>query len=390
MTQYALNVPPELRAEASASFYLLAACMPLVVTTSGFRGILEAHQQFGTAAMLRLPYAAFNYLAPLIAVSFSRSLVPVVALLVVGRMVTWTAHLVVCLRRYPYLRARVPFRRADLSELLRLGGWMTVSNVISPLMYNVDRFVIGGLLSMAAVTYYATPFDLVTKLLLVPSAIIGVLFPALAARAHDAERANDLMTRAIRMMAILMFPAALAAVAFAPEGLRLWVGQEVASHGARVAQWLALGVMINSLAQVPFTLLHAEGRPDLTAKLHLIELPAYGALLWYLTVAMGVEGVAIAWTLRVLADAIMLFALVAIRSDSAKRRLVAAFRIAIPLLAAAAAPMLFHGLAARASVAALTLLIAVPLVLRFGLDALDRARLGQLLRGPLFRQRAAT
>jgi O-antigen/teichoic acid export membrane protein len=192
------------------------------------------------------------------------------------------------------------------------------------------------------------------------------------------------------MMAILMFPAVLIGTAFAPDGLRLWVGQEVASHGARVAQWLALGVLVNSLAQVPFTLLHAEGRPDLTAKLHVIELPAYGALLWYLTIRMGVDGVAIAWTLRVAADAIALFALVAVRSNAARRRLVPAFRIAIPLLAAASAPMLFHSLAARSSVAALMLLIAAPFVLRFGLDDVDRARLGQLLRRPLFRQSAAT
>ena len=47
-------------------------------------------------------------------------------------------------------------------------------------------------------------------------------------------------------------------------------------------QILAVGVFINSLAQVPFALLQGVGRPDLTATLHLIELPLYLGLLWWL------------------------------------------------------------------------------------------------------------
>jgi len=47
-------------------------------------------------------------------------------------------------------------------------------------------------------------------------------------------------------------------------------------------QWLAVGVFINSLAYVPFSLLQGVGRPDLTATLHLIELPLYLGLLWWL------------------------------------------------------------------------------------------------------------
>ena len=40
---------------------------------------------------------------------------------------------------------------------------MTVSNVVSPLMVSADRFVVGSFVSLAAVSYYATPFEAVTK-----------------------------------------------------------------------------------------------------------------------------------------------------------------------------------------------------------------------------------
>jgi O-antigen/teichoic acid export membrane protein len=74
-----------------------------------------------------------------------------------------------------------------------------------------------------------------------------------------------------------------------------------------VLQWLAVGVLVNSLALVPAALVQGVGKPDLTAKLHLIELPTYMAVLWWLTKMHGIEGAAIAWTVRAAFDALFLF-----------------------------------------------------------------------------------
>jgi len=46
---------------------------------------------------------------------------------------------------------------------------------------------------------------------------------------------------------------------------------------------------------------------DVVAKFHLIELPFYAGLLWYLLGSMGIAGVALAWTLRATIDAFLLF-----------------------------------------------------------------------------------
>ena len=68
-------------------------------------------------------------------------------------------------------------------------------------------------------------------------------------------------------------------------------------------------MFINSLAHVPFALVQGVGKPDLTAKLHLLELPVYLAALFWLTKTYGIEGAAIAWTGRVTVDALVLFAI---------------------------------------------------------------------------------
>jgi len=104
-----------------------------------------------------------------------------------------------------------------------------------------------------------------------------------------------------------LFPLTLLIVTLAYEGLDLWLGGEFAQNSTRVVQWLAVGVFINSLAHVAFSLVQATGRPDITAKLHLVELPFYLISLWWLVAEYGIEGAAIAWVIRIVIDTGLLF-----------------------------------------------------------------------------------
>lgn len=318
IVQHGLNIPPSLVHESLGVFYLLALSLPFVVTTAGLRGLLEAHQEFGAATALRIPLALVTFLGPVAMLPFSSGLVPIVLLLVVVRAVTLLAHLVVCLRRHDYLRHDVSIRRNVVTPLLRFGGWMTLSNVVSPIMAYLDRFFIGAVLPLAAVALYVTPYELVTKLLIVPQGIVVALFPAFASTyATDRERTALHFERALRVVLILMFPVLLGVVLFAREGLTLWVGPEIAAQSTAVLQWLAVGVFINGMAQAPFVVLQSTGRPDITARLHLAELPIYLAALWWLVHRYGLVGVAMAWSLRAAVDASALLALAGRRLPAA-------------------------------------------------------------------------
>jgi O-antigen/teichoic acid export membrane protein len=310
MVHRALHVPVALQPETLRSFYLLGLSIPVVISTAGLRGLLEAHQRFGLINALRIPMGVYSFASPLLVLPFSRSLFPVVTVLVGGRVIGWAAHLWLCLRVVPELSDRIAWHGTAAGPLLRFGGWMTVSNIVSPLMVTLDRFVIGALVSMTAVAYYATPYEVVTKLWVLPGALVGVMFPAFSTGfAQDRERTALLFGRSVKSLFLVLFPIMLCTVALAQDGLRLWLGPEFAQHSFRVLQWLAIGVFINSLAFVPFALLQGVGRPDLTATLHLIELPLYLGLLWWLIGRFGVEGAAMAWAARVAVDALLLFRL---------------------------------------------------------------------------------
>ena len=303
-----LKIPAELQSETLTAFYLLAASVPIVIGTTGLRGILAAHQRFGLVNAVRIPLGIFTFLGPVAVLPFSNSLVPVVAVLVIARLVSWCAYVVLCLHVEPALRQSVSMHRAMVRPLINFGGWMTVTNIVGPLMVYLDRFLIGAMVSMSAVAYYATSYEVVTKLWIIPSALMGVLFPAFAAAlVQDRARATRLFDRAVNYIFLSLFPVVLIIVTLAREGLTLWLGSEFAGNSSLVLQLLAVGVFLNSHAHVPFGLVQGAGRADLTAKLHLIELPFYLLILWWLLDVYGIVGAAIAWVLRVAVDTMFLF-----------------------------------------------------------------------------------
>ncbi|OAI56621.1 hypothetical protein AYO50_02555, partial [Acidobacteria bacterium SCGC AG-212-P17] len=259
----ALKVPPALQLETLRSFQLLAASIPLVTVTSGMRGILEAQQRFRILNFIRVPTSIYSFAGPLFVLPFSHSLLPVIVVLMVGRLLGALAHLLACFNAMPALRHNMGMRRSVVAPLIKFGGWMTVSNVIGPLMVYADRFLIGGLLSVSAVTYYTTPFDLVGRLSFIPVGVTGVLFPAFATSlASNSERAALLSARGVKYIFLAMFPIILITVTFAPNGLGLWLGSVFALHSQSVLRWLATGFFINALASVPFALLQGAGRPS--------------------------------------------------------------------------------------------------------------------------------
>lgn len=307
LVERALNLPQALRDEAVRVFGIVALALPLTLMSAGMRGLMEAHLDFGTVNAIRLPLSAVSYLGPLAVLPFSRSLVPAVVVLVAGRVAGWVVHVLICVHRYQYLRGPLTPRRELVGPLLRYGGWTTVSNVVSPLMVYMDRFVIGAVLSVAAVTNYVTPYEVVTKLAIIPGSILAAVFPTFSAVfTVDRERVGRLYDRAQRMVLLVIFPLVLPIIALAHEGLWEWMGSTLPPESATVLQWLALGTFINAMAHAPLTALQSAGRPDLAAKVHMAELPFYAAGLWWLLQTHGIIGVAIAWTLRASVDTVAL------------------------------------------------------------------------------------
>ena len=304
-----LKVSLPLQGDVFGALLIAALGVPLTTATAALRGVLEAYEDFRAVSLLRLLLGAANFGLPVLTVMvWGPSLMAMVLSLMVARvLITW-AHVVLVRRRIGgAVLSGAQLQRRHVHTLLAFGAWMTLSNVISPLMVTADRFFIAGTLSAAWVAYYALPSELVTRALILPGALTGVLFPRLASLlTHDIAAARSLYRRCMLVLTGLLLPICLAMAVGAHWGLTFWLGAEFASHAAPVLSVLALGLLFNGVAFVPFAAVQAAGHARITAQLHLIELVLYLPLLWWALNRFGLVGAAAVWTARVGLDLLLL------------------------------------------------------------------------------------
>jgi O-antigen/teichoic acid export membrane protein len=254
-----------------------------------------------------VPITSLFFLLPVFAVMIRPTLPAATAAAAAAHVIGWVAWLAACIRAVPALRAPARPQRDHLRELIRYGGWLSVSNVIAPFMLYLDRFLIARMVSAAGVAYYTTPFGAVTQLWLVPRAIIEALFPRLVADfVRGGSHARATYRRGLLYVLGLLIPAALLVIVVARPALALWIDPEFAARSYRVAQVLAVGVLINAVGLVATAVIQAAGRPDITARLHMLEAPLYFTYLVVLLGAYGITGAAFAWLVRVSISAIAL------------------------------------------------------------------------------------
>jgi O-antigen/teichoic acid export membrane protein len=196
------------------------------------------------------------------------------------------------------------FQTRLVRTLFSYGGWVTISNLINPILTTMDRMVIGNVIGAQGVAFYTVPFNLVSRASWLPYSFAISLFPKLS-RVSPAESAR-LADDAIMALAAVMTPLVVLAAAILPVFMRFWVGAGFAQRAAPVGVVLLAGLWINGLSGISFEHMQATNRPDIIAKFHAIEVVPFLAVLWIGVHYFGLVGAACAWSLRVTFDALLL------------------------------------------------------------------------------------
>ncbi len=291
------------RDEIVKCIQFVAIALPMVITSVGMRGVLEAQNRFAASNLIRLPLGIWTFIAPVIAAQLGVKFSEMIFLLMSARVLSMLVYFIL-------IRDVLRIGKWDIQEskfLMRFGGWMTLSNTVSPIMTQIDRYIIAYFVTAAAVSYYVTPYEIVMRLQLIAAAVTSAylpLFSRLQSNGKGAlyqvyQEANKLVYWPTLMSAGLLY-------LFAAEFLSKWIGPEFSEQSATVMKILCVGIVYNSQALVPYTLLQAVAKPKWIAINHILELPVYLILLWWATTTYGLIGAAVASTVRVVIDYLIL------------------------------------------------------------------------------------
>ncbi len=299
------QIPAMLRGEAQKAIPWLAAIVPLIALISVLAGTLEARQAFLSLNASQIIGVIGLQTFPLLSVALGHgSIAALIAAALAGRLVGVLVMFWLTARRLPFV-GWPALHRAEIGPLLRFGGWVSVSGAVIPLLTIIDRLIIGARLGAAAVTAYTVPFNLTQRLTYLPYALNTTLFPRFSQA--QGEDAKGLLRQAVTALTAIQTPFIVLAILLIHPFLSFWIGADLAAKMAPVAIILLLGIWINGPSYPCYAFLQAIGRPDIMTKFYLMQLIPFLIALWLLIDWLGIYGAAVAWSIRMLADAIAWF-----------------------------------------------------------------------------------
>ena len=179
ITSRLLHMSIPFQGEARTTFWLASATLPLLAIFRNLRAVLEAYQRFDLVSAVQIPSSSVNLLLPALGAWAGLHLPGIMLLLTASRVMTIAAYVMASERAVPTFWRRIGFEKHLLPLLFSYGGWVALCDALIPVINYSDRFVIGSVLSVEAMGYYAAPFEAASKALIVPSAVVQSLFPAL-------------------------------------------------------------------------------------------------------------------------------------------------------------------------------------------------------------------
>lgn len=304
-----LNFSEEVYIDSKAAILLAILAIPLTTVTSGFKGILEGFEDFKTASILRAILGILNFTTPLLSLwLYGPSLKYIVIFLILSRLAVMIFHAYFALFYLNLFIKPKSTPKKYILDIIYFGFWMTISNIVSPLMVVADRFAISAILGASLVAYYTIPAEFLIRLLIIPAALTTTLFPKFSQLIeNDAIAAKLLFQKSIKIIVVIMAPLLLIISIFSFYGLSLWLGADFASNAYIILIIMSLGILFNSLAQVPHTFLQANGSVKLTSIIHIFEFFAYMPLLIIFINLYGIIGASVIWTMRTILDFMVLY-----------------------------------------------------------------------------------
>ncbi|MGR2767998.1 flippase [Photobacterium ganghwense] len=290
-----LKVSEQIKSDAVSSFEVLSVIFPLIMITTVWQAYLEGCERFRELSLIKTCSSISMSIFPLCFIFIQSTLIYAVYGLILARL--FSAILVVSYTfgEVRYVKSRL-FVSSKLKELFQFGGWLTLTNIISPIMSSMDRFFLSSIAGAEKVALYTAPAEITNKLLIIPGVISKTAFPRLV-RAHDPQFKMKLKLLISLIATIVAIPVFI----LSGDILFYWLGSGYESSSLTL-KILLIGLFFNAITQVPYTSIQAAGYSKAASVVHLIELLPYLLSLYFLVDMFSYNGAAIAWSMRMIID----------------------------------------------------------------------------------------
>ena len=284
---------------------IFSFCIPLITLNAAVNGVLSAHRRFDIVNCSRILQGISMFMSPLIVFGSDNKLYWATFLFVFLRSLI-TLSLIFLLIKFTNFIQLSGFGWVEINKICKTIVGLFISSVQGPLLVYAEKFIIKLFLGSAGLAYFNMPYEIVIRFLVFATSLSSTLFTLFSNNYILNPKKNiSYFKNSTAWLSIIMYCLTSLLIIFGSKILIFWLGFDFQISTGKVIEILAIGLYFSALSHIPTTLLQASGRSDLSAKIHLLQIPIYIVIFSIDTSFFGVNGSAITWTIRVFVDLIM-------------------------------------------------------------------------------------
>ena len=203
-------------------------------------------------------------------------------------------------RKYGFLHFRfAQFSRSALKQIFDYSIYSFLIAIAFKLLFYTDSIVIGSLISVSDVTFYAIPATILEYMEKFLWTVTAVLIPVISSNdaVGDKKRIERTYLDASKYSLMLCIPAVFVLYTKGPEFISIWIGEEYGVRATWVLRILLIGYVFYYPQMIAHGILKGISKHKVYAYVLIAEAVANLLLSILLVSSYGIEGVALGTTI---------------------------------------------------------------------------------------------
>jgi len=205
-------------------------------------------------------------------------------------------NLIRCILSYLIIkyRPRLRFEKEKVKELFKFGRWILISTILMFIITHGDDFFVGKVLGITMLGYYQMAYRISS----IPSSEISrvvsqVSFPAYSKLQDEIDKLRGAYLKILRIITFISFPLSGLIFVLAPEFTVIFLGNKWVAIITSI-QMLVIWGLIRSIGGTIGPIIEGIGKPKILSYFQAIQFTILVALIYPLTIKMGIFGTSIA------------------------------------------------------------------------------------------------
>jgi lipopolysaccharide exporter len=278
--------------QVALQYLLIMAAATLVVGALGqqIRIIAQKRLQFAGLAKVDLIASSMGFITT---VTFALVGAGVYSLILGGLVTAVVGCSLVWMHLSVKWRPQARLQLAEIRQFLKFGAFMIGNNLANTINSQIDILIGGKLLDAHSMGLYSLPKDISQRIAGVINPIITIVgLPVMSKAQNDRRIIRQIYLQTMRMTNSVSFPVYIAMAIFAPEIVRLLLGNKWEAS-IQLLQIMVCWALIRGTGSAVGSLLMATGRADLSFKWNMVWLFAMPPIIW-IGSSRGTVGMAMA------------------------------------------------------------------------------------------------